>query len=667
TWTLCGTSFSASEAFNNIPNVSFTGGASPGFLQPSIRSVSNLIGDGATSPAVGVFVDGQIVNPASGLQGITAQGNTLDLERIETVFGPQNNTFGRGTIGGAINFVTKKPTDQFEASLEGEIGSFPDGRGTVVLNAPIIEDGLLSARFVGFGDASDGYVDFAAGGSPDSININNFGGRLSLRSQPTDRLTIDATFAFERSVFDEGNFAPFDAIDDDDPVFGGTFIKKSEVDRIRSSVEIAQDFDIGLLKLKGSFFRSDADQFTDTDLLAIELVENSLFQEQQIASGEIRFESTDFDAPGGYGTWSFISGANVGFTDFNSTSITDPGAGAPFPDDGSNFALISDQEVFNLGVFGELRYRPTDRMEIAAGLRYNRDAITEAGETVSTGVTSLIVPGSPLVIDDGVFSALTPSASIKYDWTEYLSTYFSFSTGFRAGGFTTTIIGPDTFDEEFALQYEVGVRWRGLDDRLALTASAFLLNNNDAQVTGVEIIDGLSVPTIANAERSRSVGGELGISARPVPGLTLQANWGVNFASLTEFTSGPDFDGDGLPDDLSGERLPNAPRHTLSIIGDYELPIDPILDAFPFIRAEYNFRTSFSSVIDEGASEIDGFDILNLRAGLRGERFEAEVFAENVLNETYATTVIFPIFGPAPLNGAVGPTRRFGARLKLFF
>ncbi|MEM6354202.1 MAG: TonB-dependent receptor plug domain-containing protein [Pseudomonadota bacterium] len=106
---------SASEAFNNIPNVNFTGGASPGFLQPSIRGVSNLIGDGATSPAVDVFVDGQIVNPASGLQGITAQGNTLDLERIETVFGPQNITFGRGTIGDAINFVTKKPTDQFEA------------------------------------------------------------------------------------------------------------------------------------------------------------------------------------------------------------------------------------------------------------------------------------------------------------------------------------------------------------------------------------------------------------------------------------------------------------------------------------------------------------------------------------------------------------------------
>lgn len=116
-----------------LPNVNFTGGSQPFNTQVSVRGLSNLIAGSASGPSTGIYVDEVLINAIGGTNGIDLA--VFDFERIEVAFGPQGTTFGRGSVGGAINLVTRKPTSDFEAELSLEGGSFPDGEVRGIVNA----------------------------------------------------------------------------------------------------------------------------------------------------------------------------------------------------------------------------------------------------------------------------------------------------------------------------------------------------------------------------------------------------------------------------------------------------------------------------------------------------------------------------------------------------
>ncbi|MEM6942681.1 MAG: TonB-dependent receptor [Pseudomonadota bacterium] len=660
-----------SEIINRLPNVNFTGGGGPNDLFLSIRGVSNLIATGATGPTNGVFVDGVLINPTGGISGINS--TAVDLERVETAFGPQGTNFGRGTIGGAINFVTKKPTDVFEASLSLEAASFPDGRGTAIVNLPLLEDGLLSARLVAFGGVSDGFVDYLASSDPDTIGTDNAGFRLSLGSRPTDRLSLNASFSFDRTGFDDTNSATLESVEDEDPVFAGMFVEENKLQRILLSGEAVYDLDVGSFILRSSYYETDEATFTDSDLGEPNFTLGIVDLEEQAISEELRFESEEFDLPRSLGTLSFNVGAAISFTDFSLESTTDPEDdafafigdalfGSPLGDDGSTFVILSEQELFNFGIFGDVRWRPIPDLELAAGARFHLDRVSESGETLSGGLTAALLPPVELQTGRETFTAITPNASVKYDWSDDLSTYLSFSTGFRAGGFITDVTGFQSFDEESVRQIEGGFRARFLDGRLAVTGSGYFLDYEDIQVSTIDTIGTTVFTTIDNAASARSVGAEVSIAAAPIEGLTLNALMGVNFSKFTDFT-------DSSFGDLTGTRLPNAPVHTLSITADYQHPEELLPGIDGFVRAEYNFRTGFTSLLDPDVTSFDGYDVLNFRLGLRSERFEIEAFVENALNEVYATDVVgTPIsFVPSPTTVDIGPTRRFGVRGRMTF
>ncbi|MEM9011158.1 MAG: TonB-dependent receptor [Pseudomonadota bacterium] len=655
-----------------LPNVTFTESASPIDLNVSIRGITNLIGTGASGPTNGIFVDGVLLNPTGGTSGINS--TLVDLERVEAALGPQGTAFGRGTIGGAINFVTKKPTDEFETILNLEVGSYPDGDAQAIFNAPILDDGLLSARLVAFGGANDGFIEFPPGNEPDTVGRDNVGVRLSLRSRPTERLTLDGSISFDRTEFDGSNSATITSVEAGNPISGGDFVEENSLERILIAVDGTYDFDIGTLRSKTSFYQTDVFTFDDTDFTGADFaIGTGILAEQAIAQ-EVRFESRAFDLPATAGEFAFNVGTSFSFNDFAVASILDPGAdafaligeeliGIPLPDDGSTSTLSSEQEVFNFGLFGDVRWRPVPKLEIAAGARFNFDRVTESGETVSTGLSAFVFPNVPFESGEESFTAVTPNASIKYDWSDDFSTYFAFSTGFRAGGFTASVAGFDSFDEERVRSFEAGFRARFFDGRLAISGSGYLLDYEDIQVSISEVVDLVTVLTVDNAASARSVGSEIGIAAAPIDGLRIDAQMGLNFSKFTDFTDSPF-------GDLTGTRLPAAPVHTLSVTADYQHPQDLLPGIQGFVRAEYTFRSSFANLLDPDLLTFDGFDVLTFRTGIRGERVELEAFVENALDSVFptgSTSLVAAGLVGAPVNVDVGPTRRFGLRAKLLF
>ena len=627
------------------PNFNITETGDRQNIKISIRGISNLVNTSLVSaPVIGVYLDEVLLNPTGSSSGIDP--NLFDLERAEVLYGPQGTAFGRGTIGGAVNYVTKKPTEDFEAELEAELGSHPDGMVRGILNGSLTGDRTLMARLVTFGRYDDGFIDMPIiGGSNDE---QDYGGRLGLRSQPTDRLTLDLAGSFDRSENSGPSWATVDSLEGD----GDLELRVNEeydqrIDRGLVAFRGAYDFNAGTLIANTSYLDVETSNRADLDASEIDAGFFTVNTSDDSIGQEVRFESDSFPVPL-LGDASFLLGVNGTWAE-SKTEYEFFAGGASLALNALGFGT----EVFDAGVFGELRFRPTENLEFTAGGRftYNEVEASQAGfEDVRQSFTNL-----------------SPKGSILYDWTHDLATYALISTGFKSGGFNTLGTGPlsgRAFDNETAVNYEAGLKSSWFDERLFVNVSGFALFYDDLQVNEVVVLNPTTnALAIDNAASARSLGGELEVAALPMDVLQLRFNYGYADARFTDYEDAPN-------GDLSDETLPNAPRHTVSFVADYSHPVfDDFVDAF--IRTEYSYTSGVQDITSPFRTKFDPYDVLNLRLGLRADRFDIEAFIENVFDEKYATGEI----GATALRASrgvsdvveVGTTRRFGIRGRMRF
>jgi iron complex outermembrane receptor protein len=117
----------------------------------AIRGVGNTLID-TVQPGVGIFIDG-IYQPNTSY----LNSPVVDVERIEVLRGPQGTLFGNNTLGGAINVVTRAPTDHFEGRATASYAG-PDNYQTIAgsISGPIIA-GTLRGRLAGNYHSQDGF------------------------------------------------------------------------------------------------------------------------------------------------------------------------------------------------------------------------------------------------------------------------------------------------------------------------------------------------------------------------------------------------------------------------------------------------------------------------------------------------------------------------------
>ena len=119
----------------------------------------------------------------------STEGGLFDVERIEFLRGPQGTLYGRNAIGGAVNFINKKPTDEFEGEVRYVLGDYSLSELYGVLSGPIIP-GVLSARAVGTKRTRDAYyTDLSGNEDPGNYGDENYA--LALRFTPTENLEFN--------------------------------------------------------------------------------------------------------------------------------------------------------------------------------------------------------------------------------------------------------------------------------------------------------------------------------------------------------------------------------------------------------------------------------------------------------------------------------------------
>ena len=95
--------------------------------RPTIRGQSNILG----APNASYFVDGVYIS------GSATNTETANLERIEVIKGPQAALYGRATFAGAINYVTKQPSETFEGKVTATVGEFSQQDVTAYISGPM--------------------------------------------------------------------------------------------------------------------------------------------------------------------------------------------------------------------------------------------------------------------------------------------------------------------------------------------------------------------------------------------------------------------------------------------------------------------------------------------------------------------------------------------------
>ncbi len=589
------------------PNVNFQSGSAVGGSSNTvalfIRGIGQTDFNLTIDPGVGLYVDGVYVSRSVG-----ALLDTVDLDRIEILRGPQGTLFGKNTIGGAVSLTTRSPGDSFAATIEGATGSYNRADFKLAVDMPASD--ILKFRFTGSLQTRDGYVKrLSDGGSMG--NKNSLSGRLVALFEPTNDLSFtfaidgtrgreeaigstllaaneDAQFAFfSNKVLNAASCgAPGTPTPDNDSCFTDQWVTGDPYtswasERNRTTLDVwgaslVGEWSLGAVSIKSitayrelsSTFNLDADNSPVRVLgTTNEYDQNQFSQELQLSGSSISDRLKWV-----VGLYYLKEKGN----DRNEISL-------------SPVTLLSGGLVDNdsYAAFAQGTFEIVDGLRLTLGGRYTNETKRFLPDqyiiTDRTGDSFFqlsrcfvrqqpIAPPNPTCVADPVVnpqgnrllpfsqvkvdaSEFTPAVTIDYQASDGVMIYGSYSKGFKSGGFTQRIFPPEpatpSFNPEFATTWELGVKTELFDRRLRFNAAAFTTDYSNLQV----IVNEGFAPKVRNAGRARINGFEMEIEAAPTRAVRLDASLGYLDAGYREVFAS------AAPVTLSS-RLPEVPKWT---------------------------------------------------------------------------------------------------------
>ncbi|WAC61047.1 TonB-dependent receptor [Brevundimonas sp. SL130] len=648
----------------------------------------------------------------------TATLDFVDLDRIEILRGPQGTLFGKNTTAGALNITTRDPSFTPEGQAELSFGDYGFLQAKATFSGPIVDD-KVAARFSVVSTRRDGVLDNVTTGekqnAQDSISL-----RGQLLFQPTDQLRVrlfadyaDLTPECCTQVYVTAGqtlkpaaqqFAALAAGRGYTPASTNPYDRLADIDsgiqadQIHRGVSAIVDYDFGWATLTSvSAWRAwDWGPQNDRDYTALDITRQSAnpsWQDQW--SQELRLSSN------GNHRIDWTGGLYAFHQAVETHGVTEYGADATYwllspslPD-----ALLDGYTVFNdsrietdsYAVFGQLTWNITDRLHLTPGLRYTYEeksgtyAATTTGGLATTDATLIsrrLGIARPQAYDAEISDDdLSGQAALSYDVSDDVLVYGSAARGYKSAGInmagiptlpngqpslTNAVVKP-----EVVTTYELGLKTQGFDRRVTANLAAYRTDVDDYQANVVDSGPGALRGYLANAEKVVIQGIELDAVARPNEHLDLYANVAWTDAKYDSFANGPcpleQIGTSTVACDLSGKDLPGVSPWAASAGGEVHgnggflgLPGQFYGGADASFRSTYNSDASVSRY-----TEIEGYTIVNLRAGFRADNgWEASVWVRNALDEDYLQFVSVQSGNSGLVIGNPGDPRTVGITLR---
>lgn len=528
------------------PGLTFDLGFAPQDTRPSIRGLPATRG----RPPVGILLDGidvssEAIQTAGG--GNMMNIRLVDVERIEVVKGPQSALYGRVAFGGAINYITKKPSDEFTANIFIDGGNHGQIEVRGGVSGPIDDEGKIGVRVNAAYAEHDGYhrntVTGAKIGGFESIGVSGiFSAELNENLNATARIaysddsnevrpqvvkgganfivapanTLGLTGGFN-PTFGRLSIDPGDVIQLSTDPFTNEDFSGSEMDSLITSLNVEWNIseNITVTSLTG-YNHADVYQNFDTDKRGapvtqvflpppggiseplarstiIDFTTDTKQFSQELRISDLESEGFRWAVGGLY--WDedvdqqSQSSATVDFTGAGSAHLNLALQGREGLNQG---ALLRSTEHWS--VYGHVEYDITDALVVVAEARYSDEkfsydvigSINNAFGVFFFGPVpySAAIELPPVSASDDYF---TPRVSIDYQASEDILLYASVAKGAKPGGFSTLSIGDDLSNNRFLPEtlwsYEAGAKTQFADGRVQLNGTLFYMDYSDKQVT----------------------------------------------------------------------------------------------------------------------------------------------------------------------------------------
>lgn len=636
------------------------GPADPTFTMRGIGS--NERGAGSDRSVV-VFLDDIYIGRSSG-----TVFELYDIERIEMLRGPQGTLSGRNVVGGAINIVTKKPTERFSAAAEVTLGNYDLRQAKARVNGKLAEGVAASLSFTT--RSRDGFYTYApTGKDTDGINSTNLRSKIAITA--SDNLEILLSGDVSRFRQDGVSAKPFGVGNYTRNTLGYTPLPDpwtietsrrgyAEVDLWGLSARADLTTDVGILTSITGYRHVLSDSAQDSIGLPAGyfLSYLSAREKSDFFSQELRMASLPDSGPL---TWV------VGFYFLRDDVHRLEGYDRDFKGQTSRPLWNQDARTTSISGFAQGTYKLTDRLNLTAGVRYTHDdkrlhniLTDESGGTATNGLTPGISAFDVSVQKN--FNAFTPKVTIDFSPSEDALIYATVSKGFKSGGFQglapTAAAASRAFFPEIAWNYEIGTKTRWFDNRLQINLAGFYMDYQDLQVSNrILTIPGdqsSALRILTNASDAVVKGIELEVLAKPVPGLTLSGNYAYLDTEVKKFIIGTD------GTDLSGNRLGKAPKNAFTISGSYVKSVGENSEIS--FNADYVYQSSmFFFIENTPTAEEPAYGILNGRITYTLNNWSFTLFGRNITDKLYRTKTVpvgdgaFSGFGdPATYGVTVG-------------
>jgi iron complex outermembrane receptor protein len=563
---------------------------------------------------------------------------TEDIERVEVLKGPQGTLYGGSNIGGAIKYITKLPTDDFQAGAGFEFGNYSTQTYSGFVSGPLVS-GLLDARASFFDTHTDGYIyDTTLNRTVDGGTER--GGRLTFLYK-TDETTATLYLNYDWNQSGEGAslyYRPDSPTDYSLNVADGT-----EPYYLRglysATLKVEQQLDSHLnLTSISSYFHSYSDVTVDIDKGPLPLLTGYQTFKYDVGSEELRLANS------GDTSFKWLIGL---FAQANDPSVfTDTRA---FNGDPSNPAELTDPSQYSdqdtdavqrhreYAAFGNASY-DWAHWTFEAGLRadYNNSSLADPLYAIANQQHG---------------TEILPKLSASYHIDKDIMGYGTISRGFQPGDLVEQFdvngnpyVGK--YKPETTWNYELGLKSTFLD-RFRVNAAIFYIDYQDRLFQTVALEANQFIQVTQNIGPSHNYGGEFDVSARLTQDLYVSVSAGVTKAIWGNV---PYFDLDlNQPTNLNGRTAPYTPAYQGSVTLDWShhLTRDLVFGA----RADTSF-VGQQNWDPTDHYQQPAYQLVNLGVRLEEPHWSVSGHVSNAFNKLYNTEFISAAEVQAPFNVA---------------
>ena len=619
-----------------------------------IRGIGSNNDQFTQDPSVAVYVDGVYVARSQGLATEVA-----DLERIEVLRGPQGSLYGRNATGGAINFITAAPRlGIWSAKQSVTIGNLDQIRSRTLVNVPVGE--TLAAQFSFYRAKRDGITRNLGTGVDRFGDQDRTAYRAALLWQAAPNLQF--RYSYDRTdIKDTPAFAapvPYYPKTLARPREGSPFVRNlMRNDVVSQGHNLTAAWDISTqAQLKSITAYRKLSSFTNQDYLsgvfgpfAASVV--VFDQKQEQFTQELQLVGT----VGGHldyalGLYYFKEDADGYDSAYQLTSRL------------IERNITVENKAF--AAYAQATYTPgilANRLHLTAGGRWSRDE-RRASFQRSSQTGNLPPVAEPFGLGDRSFDDFSPSATIAFDISKDINSYFRVATGYKTGGYNVGASSLQKFREGFSPEnvtsYELGFKSDLLDRKLRVNVALFNMDYTDIQVN-VPDPQQPSVIDVINAGKARIRGAEVDITIRPSRDLSVAINYGYLDAKYTRILSGTINIAENYP-------YVSAPKHNLTTSIEYSFPRTPVGVFSAMI--DYNFQDKQFSQANDRRYVITDYGLLNARLNLSQiplnfSDLKIGIWGKNITGKDYYVTHA-NLFAPGALYGE---PRTYGLDVSLSF